>query len=83
MSSDRRLPSSGGESLTEQVEDTTGGMARDGTSTQSQPRRQQHQQRGGGGALGVPGRIISTLQRKFWDSNKVKIYSSSTEERAH
>eukprot|EP00903_Cladosiphon_okamuranus_P007816 g7562.t1 len=34
--------------------------------------QQQHQQqRGGGGAMGVPGRILSTLQRKFWDSNKI------------
>lgn len=24
------------------------------------------------GAMGVPGRILSTLQRKFWDSNKVR-----------
>lgn len=28
--------------------------------------------RGSGGFMNVPGRILATLQRKFWDSNKVR-----------
>lgn len=36
---------------------------------QNKHRGEQHQ--GTGGVMGVPGRIIATLQRKFWDSNKV------------
>lgn len=41
---------------------------------QQRGRREQREQRqnGGGGVIGVPGRILSTLQRKFWDSNKVR-----------
>lgn len=33
--------------------------------------------REGGGVVHVPGRILATLQRKFWDSNKVGIHSIS------
>lgn len=39
--------------------------------TQCMRRARDHQQRQTGGVMGVPGRIIATLQRKFWDSNKV------------
>lgn len=53
--------------FTQPPADAAGDMTPDGT----QFHQQRPQQRGGGGALGVPGRIISTLQRKFWDSNKV------------
>lgn len=39
---------------------------------QQQRQQREHRQDGGGGVIGVPGRIFSTLQRKFWDSNKVR-----------
>lgn len=32
---------------------------------------------GGGGVVDVPGRILATLQRKFWDSNKVPRFKNS------
>ena len=43
--------------------------------------RREERRRETGGVINVPGRILATLQRKFWDSNKVcfepTMYSSS------
>lgn len=37
----------------------------------------ENETRNTGGVTQVPGRIIATLQRKFWDSNKVLVYNSN------
>lgn len=42
------------------------------------PPHQREQHRDSGGVMHVPGRILATLQRKFWDSNKVQLSRSAT-----
>lgn len=71
MSSDRDPPIREEDGFANPRGDAAVGMARDGTAAQLRQRRQHQRGGGGGGAQGVPGRILSTLQRKFWDSNKV------------